>query len=507
MVFEGETKFEFDATSMHTGVASHFEIDQSIHGKEILVRSHEYDVNAGSHILLGRDFQDAKAAAAWFDESGHAIPADVSRALRADTKEQNPMTVDSNAPSGARAQDSAFGHTGRLLIDAVQLLATFEGERPGPFSALQCVLENAYHGVDPAYLHSRIGADLISRSGFASPVGNSRTKLLLDAAREGTLSSQVLSEMATVIGMQRDGAVIRAEDIARMAAIGGYAPFARDAENQDICDHLMSIRVISFRNALRDLGWHGERYKTLFKGGAALNLADLDSPTAYNRTNFRVYASVSSPFHSEPHTFAHFNNDMTLSAKVLAARFSDQVNLEHTNVPTIRARCVELARLVRERDPKTAAKIDKSIESADESNFEEPDADDYRAVMESAMAHLPVQLSDDQIDMSAALAQGRVMSLRASEQDEYKYFVLDDVSAARYRSRTQVDGWIVTAEGKLHETCYPRPTQIPRMRCSALVGASAEMLNSVIASTRPQSTPASVLPAQQLTPDVPSLDV
>jgi hypothetical protein len=68
-----------------------------------------------------------------------------------------------------------------------------------------------------------------------------------------------------------NGVVLGKDTAADMAADGGYAGILKDKllqeKYQDALDHILGIRIVEVRNALRDLGWSGEQNGTLSKNG------------------------------------------------------------------------------------------------------------------------------------------------------------------------------------------------------------------------------------------------
>ena len=92
---------KFVAVPGRTGVAPEFEVfegEQRLKDRRVVVTSEEVDDDFPFPSLISRTFPDGRAAAAWFRHSGHKIPADVLRALRANDLKllhdsQNRMTV------------------------------------------------------------------------------------------------------------------------------------------------------------------------------------------------------------------------------------------------------------------------------------------------------------------------------------------------------------------------------------------------------------------------------
>jgi hypothetical protein len=59
-------------------------------------------------------------------------------------------------------------------------------------------------------------------------------------------------------------------------------------EYQDVLDSLFNGRIVDVRNALRDLGWEGMKYKDLFKHGASLNVTPIPTRSGANILGYTI---------------------------------------------------------------------------------------------------------------------------------------------------------------------------------------------------------------------------
>jgi hypothetical protein len=59
-------------------------------------------------------------------------------------------------------------------------------------------------------------------------------------------------------------------------------------EYQDVLDSLFNGRIVDVRNALRDLGWEGEKYKDLFKHGESLNVTPIPTRSGTNILGYTI---------------------------------------------------------------------------------------------------------------------------------------------------------------------------------------------------------------------------
>jgi len=116
-------------------------------------------------------------------------------------------------------------------------------------------------------------------------------------------------------------------DIKDIASYGSYAAFSADDGNQDVCDHLMQVRIIEVRNALRNLGWAGEQYGKLIKEGGDGDVYTFSvdtgiSASKYNITNCNFQVNVSKLGQGFSPPAGKVPNDMSKHADFIASQIN-----------------------------------------------------------------------------------------------------------------------------------------------------------------------------------------
>ncbi|WP_454727703.1 MULTISPECIES: hypothetical protein [Cupriavidus] len=102
----------------------------------------------------------------------------------------------------------------------------------------------------------------------------------------------------------------------------------------------------------------------------------------------------------------------------------------------------------------------------------------------------PVELNEQQIDMAAALAQGRVYLRMHGDEHSHPYVVLDDGYAEHLASLSVGDSWFVNAQGDKADETLPSPMPIRKAELRPLEDAPA-----LHAAVRLSTGPATALDA------------
>lgn len=261
-----------------------------------------------------------------------------------------------------------------------------------------------------------------------------------------------------------------------------YVAFARERGNQDICDALMNQRIVDVRNALRDLGWVGAPRESLHKFGTSMSMQALDSPTSYNRTNFSIHAKLQRSARW-PLTVdvSDMDNDMSLTAAELAARFDGAVCVDVQAVPTLRSRIVQAAAELAERDAALAQELTTELGAID-FHGDAPDDARLSPVLARALSALDVEKAPGTLDMARAHQQGRVFMHWAARSESNQFVVLSTASAAAVHADPTLTGWFVGADGVKAEACTHGPVDIDRSHLMPLSRQLARQLASVNAS-------------------------